>query len=463
MSSPNRNIGGTVPSHCWNCVPPSSVFSTSGTYIANGYLEMTPVVQNSVSNYCTSATTCAITFYVRYAGDAILVAAQNQAGTTSVADSFGNSWGTATSQNLGTSFQSSIFYVGSTNKGGQSDTITITAPSGTIALEALDVSGMGDFQYVTSQGKCTGGSCGTSISTSSLGFWRPMVAVGSIAASPGYGFSCGGSPGPGFNEVCGTFNAWKAMQYSVFTNLDPPTTFPATDGTSSSQWIEVGAVFESDYFFTSAYSYWTVPQAPSNGNFAQGQNLAFFNALQSDVDNGYSRSGTDIVQPLLAYGATQTGLFSWVGGNYWYALAYMALGGTVYAGSVLRVSVGDTIEGEITWNPSYSGCSGNGPIYTAIVWDTSMNPPQSSSVAVCSYDLFNEYQPAALEEHSLNYCNQLPNTTSEAFSSISYSVQAGGTLTPGYFSYYGQHCSSTASWGSGHTSITLGWSSSGNI
>lgn len=451
--------------------PVVSANSGGSDVMAPGVIEFYPSVTVAAGTYCLSATTCQLTVIITK-GDAIIVAAQTPAGSASASDSpsFGNSWTTVISQSGGTGDQGSIFTVKTSNSGG-SDTVKVTSSvAGTMAIEVFDVSGLASFTTVTASGSCTS-SCSSSLSTNTISYTRPMFVVASLWARPssGYTGSCNGSGepslGPLFSGVCETANPWSAAEYaysprdSSHYGFNPSTNFPATNDVSTNQWLDVGVAFESAYAFTNLKVTWTVPPAPT-GSFCSNcvQNVALWAGLQQD-------SGANtVIQPILVYGCDQLTFFSCsLGGVKWWITPFAVIDGGGHNGATINVNVGDTIVGTINRNTADSNCGGSQG-YDVTVQDTTAPGSPSTTSSFCTSENFNEAIVGTIEANNLNYCNQLPNTSSETFTWNTYSVAwAGGSLNTGHYVSWNNQCSDGVSWGSGYGSTTVSWSTTGSF
>lgn len=204
--------------------------------------------------------------------------------------------------------------------------------------------------------------------------------------------------------------------------------------------------------FTYVKDSWSVPPSPSNGGFSNSQNVLFWNGMETP--------GGDVMQPALVYGCERVnGLGQCTyGGNYWYITACTLLSGTELCTSgLVRASQGDSISGTVTFYPTPPpGCSQT-PGYVVTAKDNSLG--QSETLTVCQYEQFQTAMVGSLEENGLTSCNQLPNTTSEQFSSISYTTSPSG-LTVGHgmgSDSSSLSCSQGESWNSGYTTLTLMW------
>jgi hypothetical protein len=439
-------------------------FDSGSQGLGVGQMPMRPVVTYLAppdGTFCSTTTSCGFSVTAT-AGHVIIVAAQMTSGTLTPSDTKGNSWQTAISNNDGTSGQAGIFY--STVSNGGTDTVSVSTSGsvGAQAIEIYDVSGLASgFNVVTSDGHCTS-SCSTSLSTSSLNFLEPDFAIASIFSSAGN--SNYNAPGSFFTLHQGTYNAWRASEFQTSPDVSgtslnaPPTSFPATDGASPSWYVEVGAVFQANYYFTSEQSSWTVPPTPSNTNFGfngygGAVNFAFWNGLQT------VNTGGDVMQPLLVFGCLSASL--WVcqaGGNHWYIVPYYVYFGAGW-GTLISVSAGDSITGTVTKATVTCGRA-PGAGYIIKVTDTTPVPSITTQLSVCTSDLFNQAVVGELEVHYLTYCNELPNTSSEGMTLSSYGTSPSG-LTQSYLRAWSSSCGAGASWNSG--TITISWTTSGNF
>ena len=205
----------------------------------------------------------------------------------------------------------------------------------------------------------------------------------------------------------------------------------------------------SSYYYTNFQDSWTVPNSPTNGAFSVGMADIFWDGLQNS--NG-------IEQPILIYGCIEWNIFNQCveGSNTaWYIYDYSDVGGSVYISSAIAVSPGDSIYlGEIQRDPSLTFCSGNGPGYSVDVEDITIG--KAVDMAVCDNNQYTDAIAGSFEVHSISSCNQLPNSSSDAFSSISFTTSPSGA-SPSYGTGYYNFCSVGASWNSGDTTLTLSW------
>ncbi len=181
-----------------------------------------------------------------------------------------------------------------------------------------------------------------------------------------------------------------------------------------------------------------MPPYPSSG-LAYGQNFGFFDALQ--------RPSVDILQPVLALGV---GPYP----NSWTIFSEYNAGLVDYRSSFVSVNYKDLLKGTIVRYPSpYPPCSGvsASPGYTITATDVTTGG--SSSLIICSSALYSEALTGALEAHNLGSCSQLPNTTSEAFNTISFT--AANSYTLNYWTYSSHTCNASASWTFNY--LTLYW------
>lgn len=163
---------------------------------------------------------------------------------------------------------------------------------------------------------------------------------------------------------------------------------PVTDG-----WAE----YDSATTFTNAFGYdwinkldgwWRVPLAPRQ---SAGQTVFLFTAAEPV-------SGNAIIQPVLQYGPSAAG-----GGNFWAeAVWYISSAGNVFHSSLVRVNVGDTIEGYMTGN----NCTASG----ACTWQltTQDGTNLSSSMSVTTTESFRWAFKGVLEVYRISNCNKLP-------------------------------------------------------
>jgi len=184
--------------------------------------------------------------------------------------------------------------------------------------------------------------------------------------------------------------------------------------------LAFGYITISGGAFTSFKDSWSVPSAPSNGNFANGQSDGLWDGLQTG-------NGGDVFQPVLQYGCIAwNGFGCQVGGNSWYIYDesnYVT--GTIYISGATQVSLGDSLTGKVNYLGSTSACSYYNE-YDMYVTDNTLGTTRSFTGCDRTYPSW--AAAGSLETQSLSYCNQLPNTTSKVFSSI-VENDNGGTLT----------------------------------
>ncbi|KAJ7050637.1 hypothetical protein C8F01DRAFT_1377403 [Mycena amicta] len=118
---------------------------------------------------------------------------------------------------------------------------------------------------------------------------------------------------------------------------------PPQNGTDIEKRLKTGWVAYESYTAKSPIqwfkTYWKVPSAPKANN---GQLLYFFNGMQP---SGVAA----IIQPVLQYGVSPAG-----GGNYWAAASWYVGGGHTFHTKLVKVSVGQAINGVIK-TTSHSG------------------------------------------------------------------------------------------------------------
>jgi hypothetical protein len=192
-------------------------------------------------------------------------------------------------------------------------------------------------------------------------------------------------------------------------------------------------------YFTSYQDEWTTPPAPSSPTFGANQGVGLWNALA--LSNG------DILQPLLTWGCIVSTSCS----NSWQYTAYSLLsGGPPVFATPYAADSGDTIEGTITYESSYGSCPSSAYYIEAV----DVTDSDGSFLTVCTTDKFTAADAGAIEVKNLTMCSQMPGTTSETFSSISYTTSPSGVTATNDRPTPGSFCSpsNTAS-----PFITLGW------
>lgn len=232
FSLPLDCSGSTVAQFGYSCSTSTCAVAQENAFLATG----TPSFSNvgGSLHYCTSTTSCSLTGTVT-AGHVVAVAMQGPSGgSVGVKDNYYSSY-SGQSTGGGTSEAVGVFYVKALGSGSYSDTITATdTVSGTIALEAWDVSGVPSGWTASSAvtGSCTS-SCSSTLSTSSLEFQQSAFLIASAFASPG---SSSSTPGPGFSLIFGTYNALRAGEVGTSTSssgVSNPTNFQLNDAVTS--------------------------------------------------------------------------------------------------------------------------------------------------------------------------------------------------------------------------------------
>ncbi len=184
---------------------------------------------------------------------------------------------------------------------------------------------------------------------------------------------------------------------------------------------------------------WYVPQNPSN----QGsQLLSFWQGIQTS-------DGSEIVQPVTTWGCQSSFFFCLQGGSFWWIAAEFCTQGALIScswTSAIQVGIDDSVQGSISFS---AGCSKNTPEYTTTIKDITNG--KSATLYSCVGSAYPEALPGAFEADSVNYCNQLPNQSGEAFFSITSnpSITYWGTYT----TPNSPQCSFSVSAGSGYTNL----------
>lgn len=224
--------------------------------------------------------------------------------------------------------------------------------------------------------------------------------------------------------------------------------FPAWQTTGNAAYGTM--TLSGSYYYTNFQDLWTVPPAPSNGQFTSPQGLAFYNGLQG---------GNDIVQPLLVYGCITSTDCS----NSWRIAGYACFScstifQSVYYSPPLSVSKGDTIEGTLILTPSTPGCSGSGPSYTVAARDETTVPVQTTTLVVCDTDHYQIGIAGSLEVHSLSTCNQMPGSGNNYFQTISCTTSPSGGSPSFNTGSDVSFCSANAFWLGGGSTLQINWS-----
>jgi len=211
-----------------------------------------------------------------------------------------------------------------------------------------------------------------------------------------------------------------------------------------------GATVATGNYFTYIDESWSVPSAPSS---------PMTNTTQLDaLWNGFGGSGTqDVVQPALVYGCVSYNSNGCVTGSEsgWSLVDQANVGNHVYDSSVLSASASDSIVGEVTYDSSLSFCSSSGPGYSIGVGDS--NTGHSVTFSICDTYRFKIAYGQSLEVHYLTSCTQLPNQSSEDFTSLSYSTATSGTPTFSHGTNLSFCGPAAASWDAGDTGVTTTW------
>jgi hypothetical protein len=399
-----------------------------------------PSYSNLTSGYCTTSTTCSLSSVSVTAGDVIVVAAQVPSGSISVSDS-GNTWTTVDTDDDTSGDIVGVFYATASSTG--SDTIEIHGSvSGTMAGEVYQVSGLSaGWSTSYSATQCTS-LCMSSISTGALSFTQPSFLIGSVFASPG---SSSSSHGSNFRLTIAHSNSLDAAEIGVSEpyGMTPgdPNTFALTDGSTPSNWVDLGVAFQEPAF-KSLEGTWTVPPAPT-GTSGWAEGLQFV-----DIFPGFENTTlNDIVQPVILYGCL---VFAGVppscidGGAKWTMYAYeLGFTGSPMFGGPTTVSAGNSITGSLTWDATHSSCASSGPAFEIYIEDTTTS--NSQTYYQCTTLGLRQVIGAALEASTnISSCNYMPDETSLTFSSLTISMF--GTFSA---SGEGIHkgCGTGASWG----------------
>jgi hypothetical protein len=134
-------------------------------------------------------------------------------------------------------------------------------------------------------------------------------------------------------------------------------------------------------------AFWRVPPAPQQFS---NQIVYLFPGIEP-------ASGFSIIQPVLQWGVTPAG-----GGNFWGMAAwYVANDGTVLHSPLLRVSVGDTMEGHLVARDCTTG--------GACTWDLMAQDGGIASLMTVSVnEAYRWVQKGVLEAYRISNCNKLP-------------------------------------------------------
>ncbi len=204
----------------------------------------------------------------------------------------------------------------------------------------------------------------------------------------------------------------------------------------------------SSYHYTSYSDEWTSPPAPSSGSFSSPQGVGLWDGLQS---------ASNVVQPLLVYGCIISSDCS----NSWRLTSYALIGGTVYYVTPVSPSQGDTIKGAITYDSSLSMCSSSGPGYTIDAKDTTAST--DVNLKVCTTDQYHTAVTGSIEVHDLSTCTQMPNVSSDSFSSLSWTLAPSNTGVTEHTGSDVSFCSASASWDNSNPNniiLDLSWTHS---
>jgi hypothetical protein len=196
----------------------------------------------------------------------------------------------------------------------------------------------------------------------------------------------------------------------------------------------------SSGYFSYFQDKWTTPPAPSSGTFTYPMAVALWDGLETS---------TDVVQPLLVYGCITSSNCD----DGWQFTASALFGSTPYYATSYVASSGDSIEGTITYESSYAGCTNSGPAYYIEAVDTTAS--QGSYLTECTSDHYSVAVAGSIEIHDLSTpCTVMPGTGSDSFGSLSWT----GTISPTVTEATGSQvsfCSAAASWGS--SALGLSW------
>jgi hypothetical protein len=177
-------------------------------------------------------------------------------------------------------------------------------------------------------------------------------------------------------------------------------------------WIESNS-YTNTGGFNSISGQWNVPNGPSNTNDPL---IYLFNSLQGTYNNS-----PYIIQPVLTWGCAYYFFVCTLGGHYWWIASWLVFtcgGCASYHSSPVNANSGDLISGSVTWLSS--GCNGDGTGgsgYLINVQDVTTSG--NGYLYFCTGTKSVTANSAVLEAYRINSCNQLPNQSSETFSSTS--------------------------------------------
>jgi len=275
-----------------------------------------------------------------------------------------------------------------------------------------------------------------------LAFWAQVGYAASSSSSSASGCAYEVPSGAVVDPTAGTVLLSDGIMASTGT-------LPCM-GTGSPFWSTTGNAaygtmpLSGSHYYTNFQDLWTVPPAPSNGQFNSPQGLAFWNGLQG--------VGSDIVQPLLVYGCIASSDCS----NSWRVVGYAVYGG-IYYSPPLSVSKDDTIEGTLIRTTSTPGCSGGGPSYTIAARDESKVPVQTTTLVICDTDQNNTAVAGSLEVHALSTCNQMPGYGDNYFKTISYTTSPSGGSPSFNRGNDVSFCGANAYWLGGGSTLQINW------
>jgi hypothetical protein len=198
----------------------------------------------------------------------------------------------------------------------------------------------------------------------------------------------------------------------------------ALDSTTASEiapvirgWVEyVSTTTSTSYGEISAT--WTVPAAPST---YEDQTVFFFPGFEDTNDI------VTIVQPVLQYGPSQAG-----GGDYWSIASWnCCYGGQTWYSSLKKVSVGDTISGEILPacpKKKAASCT----TWKIITEDETTLKKSTLNQSSADGQTWNWAFGAVLEAYGVKQCSDFPTTTSLALTVQVFNASFDQISDPGW-------------------------------
>ena len=158
---------------------------------------------------------------------------------------------------------------------------------------------------------------------------------------------------------------------------------------------------------------WTVPAAPA---VSDGQTLFFFPGLET------SPNSDSILQPVLAWDGEGEAAWTMTGWN-------CCIQGTVYEGTSISVSAGDTILGTMVG----SSCSANGVCSNWQIESSDLTNGRSTTFSTSAYgQAFNWYFGGVMEVYGVASCAEFPASGQIVFNRVLVADQSANPVTPAW-------------------------------